>query len=164
MFISTLCGSPALWEGRWQSAGPTSGWRAFGRLQTPEPAEWPPPGSRPDQSNASEPQHKLHQNHVHLEHCTAFGLNLYLYPSPPVSSFSSCGHHISILFSELCCHQNNRTFTSSEKWRPIVQNMYKTMWFFLNNKHSCVFYYIFSLRYINYVILSHASLNTQGSL
>ncbi len=33
---------------------------------------------------------------------TAFGLNLYLYPSPPVSSFSSCGHHISILFSELC--------------------------------------------------------------
>ncbi len=32
---------------------------------------------------------------------TAFGLNLYLYPSPPVSSFSSCGHHISILFSEL---------------------------------------------------------------
>ncbi len=34
-------------------------------------------------------------------HGTAFGLNLYLYPSPPVSSFSSCGHHISILFSEL---------------------------------------------------------------
>ncbi len=32
---------------------------------------------------------------------TAFGLNLYLYPSPPVSSFSSCGHHSSILFSEL---------------------------------------------------------------
>ncbi len=34
-------------------------------------------------------------------HGIAFGLNLYLYPSPPVSSFSSCGHHISILFSEL---------------------------------------------------------------
>ncbi len=32
-------------------------------------------------------------------HGTAFGLNLYLYPSPPVSSFSSCGHHISILFA-----------------------------------------------------------------
>ncbi len=31
---------------------------------------------------------------------TAFGLNLYLFPSPPVSYFSSCGH-ISILFSEL---------------------------------------------------------------
>ncbi len=29
----------------------------------------------------------------------AFGLNLY--PSPPVSSFSSCGHHISVLFSQL---------------------------------------------------------------
>ncbi len=34
-------------------------------------------------------------------HGTAFGLNLYLYPSPPVSSFSSCAHHISILFSQL---------------------------------------------------------------
>ncbi len=32
---------------------------------------------------------------------TIFGLNLYLYPPPPVSSFSSCGYHISILFSEL---------------------------------------------------------------
>ncbi len=33
-------------------------------------------------------------------HGTAFGLKLYLYPSPPVSSFGRCGHHISILFSE----------------------------------------------------------------
>ncbi len=32
---------------------------------------------------------------------TIFGLNLYLHPTPPVSSFSSCVHHISILFSEL---------------------------------------------------------------
>ncbi len=32
---------------------------------------------------------------------TAFGSNLYLYPSPTVSSISSCGHHISILFSKL---------------------------------------------------------------
>ncbi len=28
----------------------------------------------------------------------AFGLNLDLNPSPPVSSFSSCGQHISIYF------------------------------------------------------------------
>ncbi len=34
-------------------------------------------------------------------HGTAFGLNLYLYPSPPVSSFSRCAHHISVLFSQL---------------------------------------------------------------
>ncbi len=34
---------------------------------------------------------------------TAFVLNLYLYPSQAVSSFNSCGHHVSILFSELCC-------------------------------------------------------------
>ncbi len=33
-------------------------------------------------------------------HGTAFDLNLYLYLSPPVSSFGSCGHYISILFSE----------------------------------------------------------------
>ncbi len=38
---------------------------------------------------------------------TAFGLNLYLYPSPPVSSFGSCGHHFSILFSQLCCGKNS---------------------------------------------------------
>ncbi len=81
-------------------------------------------------------------------HGTAFGLNLYLYPSPPVSSFSSCAHHISILFSELSIpscvvvkiasgnassspsatilrHQNNAPHPPP----PIVQNMYKTMWF-----------------------------------
>ncbi len=28
----------------------------------------------------------------------ATGLNLYLHPSRPVSSFGSCGHHINILF------------------------------------------------------------------
>ncbi len=39
--------------------------------------------------------------HLYWEkiHGTAFGLNLYLYS--PVSSFGSCGHHISILFSQL---------------------------------------------------------------
>ncbi len=42
-------------------------------------------------------------------HCTAFGLNLYFYPSPPVSlsSFGSCRHHISILFSELYRGKNS---------------------------------------------------------
>ncbi len=34
-------------------------------------------------------------------HGTAFGLNLYLYPSPPVSSFGSFGHHIKKKNSEL---------------------------------------------------------------
>ncbi len=40
-------------------------------------------------------------------HGTAFGLNLYLYPSPPVSSFGCCGHHISILFYQLCRGKNS---------------------------------------------------------
>ncbi len=81
---------------------------------------------------------------------TAFGLNLY--PSPPVCSFSSCGHHISVLFSQLFSRcvvvkiatdsslahrvqpfyvirkrelfKNNGYYTPPP---PIVQNMYKTI-------------------------------------
>ncbi len=71
---------------------------------------------------------------------TAFGLNLY--PSPPVCSFSSCGHHISVLFSQLFsrCVVVKIATGSSLAHRvqpfyvirkmappPIVQNMYKTI-------------------------------------
>jgi len=78
-------------------------------------------------------------------HCTVFGLNLNLYPSPPVSFFSSCGHHNSILSPELSilrcvvvkiatgsalAHQVQPVYVIRKMAPPIVQNMYKTMSFF----------------------------------
>ncbi len=56
---------------------------------------------------------------------TAFGLKLYLYPSPPVSSFGRCGHHISILFSEWsiprCVVVKIATGSSSSKRATILR-------------------------------------------
>ncbi len=78
-------------------------------------------------------------------HGTTFGLNLYLYPSPPVSSFGSCGDNISILFSELSipscimvkiatgsalAHRVQPFYVIRNMALPMVQNMYKTMLFF----------------------------------
>ncbi len=71
---------------------------------------------------------------------TAFGLNLYIYPPPPVSSFG--GHHISVLFSQLSisrcvvvkiatssalAHRVQPFYVIGIMAPPIVQNMYKTM-------------------------------------
>ncbi len=78
-------------------------------------------------------------------HATAFGLNLYLNLSPAVSSFGSCGHHISILFSQLSipscivvkiatgsalAHRVQPFHVIRKMAPPIVQNMYKTVIFF----------------------------------
>ncbi len=75
-------------------------------------------------------------------YCTAFGLNLYLNPSPPVSSFGSCGHRISILFYELSilscvvvkiatgnalAHRVQPFYVNRKMRLPIVENKYKTM-------------------------------------
>ncbi len=80
-----------------------------------------------------------------LEPKLSLGLNLNLYPSPPVSFFGSCGHHISILSSELSilrcvlvkiatgsalAHQVQPVYVIRKMAPPIVQNMYKTMSFF----------------------------------
>ncbi len=84
-------------------------------------------------------------------HGTVFGLNLYLYPPPPVSSFGHCDHHISVLFPQLSIQScvvveiasgsalvhRVQPFRSSEKCPPppIVQNMYKTIFSKITNIH-----------------------------
>ncbi len=90
----------------------------------------------------------------------AFGLNLY--PSPPVSSFSSCGHHINVLFSQLFlrCVVVKIATGSSLAHRvqpfyvirtPIVQNMYKTIFFIKIKIHVFSITYFGKIHQLSYI-------------
>ncbi len=113
-------------------------------------------------------------------HGTAFILNLYFYLSPPISSFGSCGHHISILFFELsilsCVVVKIAAGSVSSSPSATILRHYKNdtphspkyilndvIFFFITETFMGFLLHI-SVNDINYVILSYKSLNTQGSL
>ncbi len=85
--ISTWCGSPGLWEVRWQTEGPTSVWPEVCRPLTPEPAEWPHLDATTSPSSASDTHHTAGEKHVICCLQALMGVCVCSYPVAVVADF-----------------------------------------------------------------------------